>query len=68
MVSQRRRFALTGGGGAALTLLDSSLLLLVGQLLLKIGLVGVGELGEIEGGVHCDGCKEVCEIGMRGVM
>jgi hypothetical protein len=43
-------------------------LLLVGQLLLQIGLVGVRELGEIEGGVHCDGCKEVCEIGMRGVM
>jgi hypothetical protein len=33
-------------------------LLLVGQLLLQIGLVGVGELGEIEGGVHCGECKE----------
>jgi hypothetical protein len=28
-------------------------LLLVGQLLLEIGLVGVAELGEVEGGVHC---------------
>ncbi len=37
----------------ALTLLDSSLLLLVGQLLLEIGLVGIAELGDVEGGVHC---------------
>lgn len=35
-----------------LTLLDGSLLLLVGQLLLEISLVGIGELGEIEGGIH----------------
>lgn len=40
------------GCSLVLTLLDGRLLLLVGQLLLEIRLVGLSELGEIEGGIH----------------